>query len=288
MAELYAACRINGNIVIKHVQLNNQVQQQVENIFRNQHFDFMAGISNEIAFTGDWKPDDDELLLARGLVEAQIFLNAINQNAIALQNLDANNFQNENVKALYIAIGQGQNLQILLQYFSPQQLLSRNFSLLHDGNVFRRINEPAFSLNNQLLATIDHTGTVRFKSFQMLRRVFDLSQFFQQATNADLNAFCGHASLSIADQNSFVAGADEGIRKFVHAISKENVLGRYTVNQIAHQANTIGFNITVQNNAIIVPSDKKEIKSLFSFLLDRVYLGSINQQLFITNSHRPL
>lgn len=288
MAELYAACRINGVLSVKHVQLTNQVQQHIDALFQAQDTNFMAGIADEIDFAGDWKPDEDEVLVARGLAEPQILLAAANQNAIALLPLDAANFQNEGVKALFVAEGQGPNRRLLLQSFSPQQLLSGRLALLHDGNVFRRIAEPAFSLGTQLVATIDATGAVRFKSFQMLRRIFDLSQFFQQATDADLNAFCGHGSLAIADAVAFVADADEGIRKFVHAIIKSDVLGQHTVADITAQANAIGFPIAVANNQIEVPQDRKGAKALFSFLLDRVYLGAMNQQLFITNSHRPL
>ena len=288
MAELYAVCRVNGLLSVKHVQLTNQVQQNIGALFQAQEAAFMVGIADEIDFAGDWKPDEDELLVARGLAEPQILLVAANQNAIALPPLDAGNFQNEGVKALFIAEGQGPNRRLLLQSFSPQQLLSGRFALLHDGNVFRRIAEPAFSLGAQLVATIDATGAVRFKSFQMLRRIFDLSQFFRQATDADLNAFCGHGSLLVADTVAFVADADEGIRKFIHAITKADVLGQHTVADITAQANSIGFPIAVANNQIQVPQDRKGAKALFSFLLDRVYRGAMNPHLFITNSHRPL
>lgn len=288
MSELYAICRSNGAFEVKHVQLSNALQQQVGAIFQAQYADFLKGISAEIDFTGDWKPDADELLVARGLVEAGALLAATAQNAIALPVLDVAHFQAEGVRGLATTIGQGAQQQILIQSFSPQQLLSGRFALLHDGNVFRRITEPAFSIGSQLLATVDAAGDVRFKSFQMLRRVFDLSHFYQQATDADLNAFCAHASLSVADPAAFLTNADESVRKAIHLIAKSNVLGQHTVAEIELQGQSIGFQVAVVNNRIEVPPDKKAAKALFSFLLDRVYLGAMNQQLFITNSHRPL
>jgi hypothetical protein len=288
MAQLYAACRQNAELVVKHVQLANPLQNQLDGFFQAQEAAFMAGIQTEIDFTGDWKPDADELLVAHGLAETQILLEAVAQNAIALPVLDAADFGNEGIRALFTATGNGAQAKILIQSFSPQQFLSGKFAFLHDGNVFRRLVEPAFSLGAQLVAMVNADGDVRFKSFQMLRRVFDLSQFYQQATDVELQAFCAHASLAIGDLDAFVAGADEGIRKFVHSIAKEDVLGNHTVEDIAACAGAIHFPIAVNGGRIEVPQDRKGAKALFSFLLDKVYLGAMNQQLFITNSNRPL
>ena len=288
MAQLYAACRSNSGMVVRHIQLTNQLQGQLDGIFQEQEVHFMEGIDNEIDFNGDWKPDDDELLVIRSLPEAQILMDAADQNAIALPVLDVANFQAQQVKALYGAAGIGPNRRLLVQSFGPQQLLSNRFSLLHDGNVFRRLTEPAFSLGTQLVATINSTGDVRFKSFQMLRRIFDITPVFRQATDGELSAFCVHSSLAVADVGAFIADADEGIRKQVHAISKVDVFGNHSVADIGVQAAAIGFPIAINAGKIEIPLDRKGTKALFSFLLNKVYLGPIDQKLFITNSNRPL
>ena len=215
-------------------------------------------------------------------------MQAVVQNAIALPVLDAMNFQEEGVRALFIAVGVGAHLRILIQNFSQQQFLSRNFAFLFDGNTFRRLNEPAFSLANDLVAIVDAVGDVRFKSFQMLRRVFDLGYFYREATNDELTAFCGHASLAVTDAAAFVEDADQTIRKFVHAVGSAGVLVNNQVTDIATQASAIGFPISIANGRIEVPQDRKSKKALLSFLLDKIYRGSINQQLYITNSNRPL
>ncbi|AWV20020.1 hypothetical protein RADP37_05508 (plasmid) [Roseomonas mucosa] len=288
MAQLYAACRQNGTLVVQHVQLTSALQNQLDGIFQAQDASFMQGISNEIDFDGDWKPDSDELLVARNLAEAQVLLSAANQNAVSLPPLDISNFQNQGVKALFTSVGNGTSQRLLVQTFDQQQVLSGRIAFLFDGNVFRRLVEPTFSLGTQLVATIDSTGAVRFKSFTMLRRIFDLASYYQQATDAELQTFCTHASLSIPDPVAFVAGADEGIRKAVLAISRTGVLSTYPVSNIETQAAAIGFPLTLNGGQIEVPQDRKGAKALFSFLLNKVYLGPINQRLHITNSSRPL
>ena len=288
MAQLYAACRITNQLQVKHVQLTNQVQGQLDGIFLAQEAAFLQGIVNEVAFTGDWKPDDDELLVLQGLPEIQLLLDAANQNAIALPVLDVGNFQAENVRALFTAVGVGPQRRLLLQLFGPQQLLAGRLALIFEGNVFREITEPAFSLATQLLGTINAAGEIRFKSYPMLRRVLDITSIFRAATDPELHGFCAHASLVVTDAPAFVANADEGIRKHVMAVTKANVLGQFNVPTIEAQAAAIGFPLVVRNGRLEVPIDRRGAKALLSFLLNKVYQGPLGHQLFITNSNRPL
>lgn len=288
MAQLYAFCRKSGIITVKHVQLAAPLQAALEPYFEVQEDLFLEGINDELPFTGDWKPDEDELLVAAGLPEPPILLAAADQNAISLPPLDAANFQNEGVRALFTALGSGPNRRLLLQNFGPQQILSTKFALLFDGNVFRRVTEPSFALGNALVAIITSTGDVKFKSFQMLRRVFDMSGVFRQATDAELGTFCAHPNLAVGNVGAFTADADERIRKDVHTITKLDVLGQNTVPHIQAQAAAINFPISIANGRIQVPQDRRGTKALLSFLLDKVYRGSLDQRLFITNSHRPL
>lgn len=288
MAQLYAACRLAGGLVVRHVQMNSQIQGELDGIFLAQDAAFADGVNTEIDFTGDWKPDADEILVTRGLPEAQALFAEASQNAIALTPLDVNNFQNEGIKALFTALGTGSHKRLLIQSFGPQQILSSKLSFLHDGNVFRKLSEPAFTLGTQLLATVDSAGDVRFKSFAMLRRVFDLGNFYRLATDTELTAFCSHLSLAISDMPAFIAGADEGIRKAVHSIAKNDVLGNHPVADIVQKAAAINFSLNMNGGRIEVPSDRKGAKAFFSFLLNKVYRGPIDNQLLITNSNRPL
>lgn len=288
VGDLYAACRPNGPLEVRHVQVTAQVAGQLDPIFQAQGAAFMSGVNAEIDFNGDWKPDDDEILVVRGLPEAQILINAVNQNAIALPVLDVANFDAEGVRALFTTDGAGPNLRILAQNFGPNQILSNRMSFLYDNNTFRRLTEPAFTLGTQLVATIDAQGDVRFKSYPMLRRILDVKPVFRAATDRELTTFCASPCLAIADRAGFIGDADEVIRKQVLAITKSQVLVDHTVDDLEAYANAIGFDLVVNGGRIQMPDERKARKNLLSFLLNRVYLGPINQQLFITNSTRPL
>jgi hypothetical protein len=288
MAQLYALCRQQGNEVVKHVQLTAALQNAIEPYFLAQEAQFLDGVQHELDFTGDWKPDDDELLVVRQFADAQILLQAAAQNAVALPPLDPGNFQNEGIKALFTAVGVGAQLRVLVQNFGAQQILTTKLALLFDGNVFRRVTEPSFALANAIVGIITAAGDLKFKSYSNVRRVFEITGIFRAATDVEINNFCAHPSLAIADANAFLAAADEGIRKFIHAIQKLDVLNQNPVAHISGQAAAIGFPLQVQGNRIEVPLDRGRAKAVLSFLLDKVYRGSLDQRLFITNSHRPL
>lgn len=281
-------CRPLGGLVVRAVQLNNQVQADLDHIMQAQEHEFMDGIQAEIPFTGDWKPDPDELLVIAALPEAAALLQAAAQNAVALQPLDPHGFLNQRVVGLFIAVGAGANRRLLLQNFSAQQILETKIAVLFDGNVFRRITEPAFTLASHLTAVVGPGGDVKFKSYAALRRILDIAPVFQQATDVELGAFCVHPSLNVANAQAFIAGADEGIRKQVHAISSTGVLAQHPVPAISTMAAAIGFHLPLNAGRIEVPPNRRDAKALFSFLLNKVYRGPINHQLLITNSTRPL
>jgi hypothetical protein len=288
VSELYAICRIGNIPLVKRVLLNNGIKQQVTNIFLAQESSFLSGINAEISFDGSWKPDPDEILVAANVPDVQIFQTAIAHNPVSLPAIDANNFESENIRALAVVVGTRNNRRALLQSFGPQLVLSRKISFVLQGGVFNRLTEPGFSLDDGLVGMVTHAGALKFKSYFLIRRVFDLAHTYREATHVELVSFCDHDSISIADPTFFIDDADEGIRKLVHAVIETGVLDDNTVGVIRRRASSIGFAIQVRSGQIVFPNDRKSKKALLSFLLNKVYQGPLSQQLLITNSNRPL
>ncbi len=288
MAQLYAVCRQAAGLIVKVVPLAAPLAAAIEPYFLAQEADFLQGIQAEIDFTGDWTPDTDEVLILRGLAETQTLLQASNVNAIALPQIDVAQFQNEGIKALFVPVGGPNQRRLLLQGFQAQQFLTGKFAMLFDNNVFRRVTEPTFALDRTLVGIVDPAGDLRFKSYSLTRRIFDLGLVFRAATDAEVVAFAAHASLDVPDAAAFLADADEGTRKSIHALTATDVLGTYNVAAIELQAQAIGFQLHVAAGRIQMPATRRDKKAFFGFLLNKVYRGAIDQRLFITNSNRPL
>ena len=144
---LFAACRSGNGLIAKRVKLDATVQQLVEDIFEGQERDFRDGVTEEVAFDGRWKPDDEEFLTIDIPEEATVFQNTIEANALSVPDIDTGHFMEEGIKALFTGSTENGTTKVLVQRFTAHQVLSKQRSFLLHENAFRQITETAFSLS---------------------------------------------------------------------------------------------------------------------------------------------
>jgi hypothetical protein len=274
---------------VKRVRVTQPVQDKLGGIFQALDQLFFDGVTEELNFSGDWKPEEDELLLIDPPADAQSILAAAEGNHLALPDLNTANFANEGIRALFVGhpAPPGGHPRVLLQNFSAQQILNRRFTFLQDGNSFKELTESAFALGSALTAVIEG-GKIKFKSFHNLRKIFDLSTFYQEATDEQLDVFCGHANLDVGDVPQFRTTADQTIRKLVHTISKSGALDQHDVQTISEKAAALGLHLDLNEGRLVMPTGRRDIKILLRFLDDGVYEASLSQVRYQTNSKRPL
>lgn len=283
---LFAACRNDqGDLIVKRVRLNANVQQQVEAIFASQEAAFRNGVTSEVQFDGTWTPDEDEFLTIDVPAEAQVFGDAITANATAVQDVDTTAFAQEGIKALFTGMIVNGSPKVLVQRFTSQQVLERRFALLQDGNAFRHLSEPAFTLDNGLACIIEG-GLIKFKSQFKLRSIINMIDIYRAATDQEVQAFAGHAALHVTDIQAFTEMTNQVSRKLIHAISNNGTLDNHTPAQIQSAAAATGLAIDVNNGKIVVPDTHAEVKSLLQFLNESRYSGPLSGQAYVTNSQR--
>ena len=283
---LFAACRAGDGLIAKRVRLNAEVQEDVEDIFADQERQFRAGIDNEIDFDGRWKPEDNEVLTVHIPSEGQVFIETITANAVSVPELSTTRFNDEGIKALFTGTVQGGKTKVLIQQFSSRQLLSRKFSLLQHENAFRRLTDPAFTLDTSLTCVAEE-GKLKFKSFHKMRAIVDLMDVYRAATDTEVQTFLEHPSFGVEDIAAFKEIADQVTRKLIHAIGCSGVLDNYGPNEIEAAARTVRIPITVRDDRIVLPRSRAEIKRLLRFLDDGLYQAPLSGQCYVTNSKRP-
>lgn len=284
---LFAACRTHdGQLIAKRVRLDANVQQAVEAVFAEQEAAFRQGVTDEVPFDGSWTPNEDEFLTIDVPAEAQIFADTINANAMAVDDIDTAAFAAEGIKALFTGIPVNGATKVLVQRFTSQQVLERRFALLQQGNAFRRLSEPAFTLDNSLACIIED-GTVKFKSQHKLRSIINMLEIYREATEQEVQTFAAHASLEVTDAVGFVNVTNQVSRKLIHAIVNNGTLDNYTPAQIQAAAQQTNLAIDVQNGRIVMPTTHADIKALLQFLNESRYSGPLSGQAFVTNSQRP-
>jgi hypothetical protein len=283
---LFAACRTDGELVAKRVRLDATVQQTVETIFNDQETSFRECVTNDVAFNGSWTPDSDEFLTIDVPAEAAIFEAAIRANAMAVPDLDTAHFADEGIKALFTGRVVNREAIILVQRFTSQQVLSRRFSLLQQGNAFRQLTDAAFTLDTSLACIIEN-GKIKFKSQQKLRSIVDMGELYRAATDQEVRDFAGHARLSVGDVPAFVAITNQTSRKLIHAVASNHALDNYTPAEIQTAAQSTSLNVNIQNGKIVMLADHQGIKALLQFLNESRYSGPLSHHPYVTNSQRP-
>lgn len=284
---LFAACRHNGSLVVRRVRLDATVQAAVAALFASQESSFRNGVDTEVDFNGTWNPEDNEILTIDIPTEAEIFEEAINANATSIQDIDTTNFAGEGIRALFTGSNLNGVTKVLVQRFTSMQVLQKKWALLQDGNAFRQLTEPAFSLDNALTCIIEN-DKVKFKSQHKLRSIIDMQDIYREATDQEVRDFSAHANLEVSDVNNFLGVADQTTRKLISAISRSDTLNNYTVADIQTAANRVGVTINVQNGKIVMPSTRADVKNLLRFLDDSLYEAALTGQRYITNSKRTV
>jgi len=283
---LFAACRPNGTLIAKRIRLDGTIQAAVATVFSNQEAEFRDGIQTEVSFDGAWRPDPDELLTIAVPTEAQVFADTINANATTIPDLNTAIFDAESVKAIFTGATVNGQTKVLVQAFTGRQMLERKFALLQQGNAFRRLTEPAFTLDTMLTSIIEN-DLIKFKSQHKLRGIIDLVSIYRAATDQEVQTFAGHASLDVPDVQSFLDTTNQTSRKLIHAIANNGTLDAHTPAQIRQAASATGLHVNVQNSRIVMPTAHAEIKALLQFLNESRYSGPLSGTHYVTNSRRP-
>ncbi|WP_372529319.1 hypothetical protein [Parvularcula marina] len=242
---------------------------------------------NETDFDGDWKPDEDELLVLDNSDEVTDVVNAAIGNAVALPRINTTNFENEQIKALITCEGAAGAERLLIQRFTGQQLLRRKRAYLLDGNNFRELDEAAFTLGSSITCIVED-GELKFDSYHNLRAIFDVVDFYEEATDADIDTIAAHASINIPDVDGFKDDATQTIRKLVHKVMNSGVLDAHTSQEIHDRAADTGLTIDLINGVLQVPDDKALARQFFRFLDDSLYEAALSGQRYVTNSKRAI
>lgn len=282
---LLAICKVNNGIEVKHIKTTGEVQDLLAGIFLQQEDNFTQGVSEETLFDGGYTPDPNELLYALHTPQiANIFARAFD-NVTSLEKIKVEKFSEEGIVALSVAMSGHGYKRLLVQDFSLRQVLQKRFSLFLDGDTFSHLTAESFSIGATLAAIVTE-DRVKFKQFLRVKTVFDLTDLYKEATDAELSDFCDMACLSFEDSAFFVKKADQKMKKLVHAISRKEVLGKYNASEIQTAAVGQGFSVDISGDKIVIPKDKKMAKEVLMFLDDALYRAALSGTQYQTNSKK--
>lgn len=173
------------------------------------------------------------------------------------------------------------------RFRKEQYITTRWVNLFFSKDTFKREKNFGISISD----TVDCYYTeneLQFSSFYFARQIFDLSEYYRSATDQEVQAFTANFILSFEDTEAFKNTANTWIRRKIAMINDSDVLAKYKAAEIKRLADDAGIKIEVENEKIVIPNDKEQIKAILGFLDEEAYKGPFSQNTFLANSKRMI
>lgn len=290
---LFALMDSNVATRILRIELDNNASVAIDGIFNDQKLHFETHHNIEVSFCAGYTPSYGECFKLSNFKEASVLIDAVTRST-AIPVWDPKVVDVSHIKALFVGVSAPQNNNIIaIQTFNKKQILdtSKSFvmGLLSSSNTFSKADNVGFNLDDKLVATI-YGSDIYFKSFFKLRSIFDMSDYFAEATDQELNDFSMHNTFEVAPGFKLDAIADTVIRTKVTLINKAGTLNTQAISTLKQAANKINFPLKTSFangiEKIVMPQDKKQIKALLDFLDEDIFTSEITKTIYKSNSKR--
>lgn len=261
-------CTYNRNCEnVNKLLLDKKVQDELSEIFTKQTNKWLNGTLEFIEFDGRYRPEKNELLYIKEFSLPKSIGKSIRQ-PISTQTLGAKSKEKEYINSIFA--GQyndcTEDYIISFQNFLPNQILSRNsLGIIMYRDTFNKIDDLALSVKEQV-DCIYKNQTLYFSSYWIARQIFDLSEYYQTATDKDIELFIRRSVLKCDNIEQFNDNVDDWIRRKIALIEDSKVLEKCSVNKIAEIATAHNVTLALENDRILIPNDKQKLKDLLRFL----------------------
>ncbi|WP_210253041.1 hypothetical protein [Beijerinckia sp. L45] len=206
MMNLFALTNNSSRRIVR-VPLSNDIQGDVEALFKSQESDFDLRAQEKVVFDGKYRPDDGECLVINDFDDIDNLQYAVD-NPLSVPEIRPSPVEFESIKALFSGDSTSADKSVLIQSFDKRKILSnKGLSIFHSSNVYKKVDGLGLTLDNRLSAVLSN-GTLAFFSFYSVRQMFDLSQYYKEATDEDLNEFAANKKIQINDLGNFVGVSD--------------------------------------------------------------------------------
>ena len=252
---------LNAGNEIQLLEVDKPTQMAICSSFAEAAVPLLSG-KQIITFNGSYKPSEDEVLSICNFHLPEIITDAI-RNPLGLQTFSYDKNAEADIRAVFVGerteTDNTEIFTVAFQRFRKEQYLStKKFNLFFEKNTFRRETRWGIGITDTIDCVLVQ-NELRFSSYYYARQIFDLSEHYRSATDAEVQSFSELELLSIADKEQFQSMADTWIRRKIAVINDSNVLKNNKASKIK-LAKNCGLEIAVENEKIVIPIDKKRLK----------------------------
>lgn len=270
---------IDGSI--RKVLLTNEAVRDIVALWERSYSKFISDDIKEVAFNGSYKPDDEEVLyVTMDLPDcfADIPDNTNNYNEIAIPE--------DKIKTVCLYHDGNYYFQNFMNNYIVK---ASNIALFWSGDTFKKFEEKKAFTIEETLNAIYHNGKLYFRSYASAKQIFDLTDFYIEATNEDIDSVFGNEVFAGTDCEWMRANCDSTMRKQIKSIEDSGILDKLNVTTKTFKswAKKAGIPEGVYNTGnLVFPKSKKECKVILSFLNDDIFEGHFTKSIYLSNSKR--
>lgn len=282
----------NGNHLdeLYRLEVDADTQREVCSSFDRALNDLISE-KTKISFDGSYKPHNDEFLAIENFQLSDTIKDAI-RDPLGVPAYQKENGEFYDIKAIFVGkrieTDDTERFKVAFQRFRKEQYISTSWvNLFFTNETFRREKDFGISISDSVDCYYTE-GELRFSSFYFARQIFDLSEYYRSATDQEVQAFTTSDKLSLEDTEAFKTVANTWIRRKIAMINDSDVLINYKALEIKNLAKDAGITIVVENEKVVIPNDKEQIKVILGFLDEEAYKGPFSQNTFLANSKRKI
>lgn len=271
--------------------LSQDVQTDLTAYLKAQEASFNKAAEEEIDFDGKYKPDEGECLVIKNFDDIDSLSHAVS-NPLSVAEITPDPDEFEIIRALFTGyVSDKGSIVILLQNFDKRKIISaRGLSIFHSSNVYKKVDGIGVTIDSKLSATIVDSS-LKFFSFYTARQIFDLSAYYMEATDNDIQEFSTIPAVRVESIDHLISISDSWIRRKLALVKQSGILEAVPVSVIRAAATEFGIDLSIngdgENEAIVLPGNKAELKKVLRFLDEDYYKSPLSAKSYVSNSKRP-
>lgn len=270
--------------------LASRVQTDLTTYLKSQEESFDQA-EEEIEFDGKYKPDNGEVLCINNYDDIDDLKSAI-ESPLGIDLVEPTEDFFNDIKALFTGYADDDgNVKVLLQNFDRRIISTNGLSIFHSANVYKKIEGIGLTVDHKLTATLED-GKLKFFSFHNTRQIFDLSEYYKEATDDDVLEFASLDIVQTVDTDQLIEMSDSWVRRKISLIQQSGILQNVPINEMKAVATEFNIPFTTvtedSDEVICIPDNKQDLKKLLRFLDEDYYKSPLSKTNFVTNSKRAL
>jgi len=266
---------------IRKVLLTAEAVRDIVALWEPSYSKFIGGDIVGVEFDGAYKPDKEEVLYVTMDLPAcfaDIPDNTNNYNEVAIPG--------DSIKTVCLYHDGNYYFQNFMNNYIVK---ASNIALFWSNDTFKKFEEQKAFTIEETVNAIYHAGKFYFRSYASARQIFDLSRYYKEATNADIDTVFGNDVFAGTDCEWMKENSDSVMRKQIKSIEDSGILAKLkvTTKTFKSWAKKAGIPEGVYNTGnLVFPKNKKECKVILSFLNDDIFVGHFTKSIYLSNSKR--